>query len=89
MNEKELLELEYKSQQLQIQALEIVMKEYPEAKPLLKSVWLEICGVNEKEIRKHMGWDDESEPCAIDDASDDEEKPKSKKNKKKQKKKSK
>ena len=88
MNEKQLLELEYKSQQLQIQALEIVMREYPEAKPLLKPVWLEICGVNEKEIRKHMGWDDESQPNGIEDSSDDEEKPKPKKNKKKNKKKS-
>ena len=70
MNEKELLELEYKSQHLQFQIIQFVLTEFPEVKPELKPVLLEMAGVGEKAIRDHLGLNNPREITIID--SDDE-----------------
>lgn len=77
MNEVQLIELQYKTTQLQFQIIQFVLKEFPETKPDLKPVLLDLAGLSEKKVREIMGSNDKkkNEKIKIVDIidSDDEE----------------
>lgn len=88
INEAKIIENQYKITSLQLEAIKIVLKEYPECKKALKYVLLEIAGVSEKlifrEIKaekkrqeekksKEKNEDDDEEEVEEDEEDDDEE----------------
>ena len=54
IDEVKMIENQYKITALQLEAVKIVMKEFPECKKLLKYVLLEMAGVSEKLIHHEI-----------------------------------
>ena len=89
MDEAKVLEEQRKLNELQFSIIQFVLKEYPEVKPELKYVLLEMAGMSDKRVTAIYNKDN-PDSCDIDCLSDDEEeeqtsKKKAKKNYKKQK----
>ena len=67
MNEVELIRLQYKTTQLQFQIIQFVLKEFPDTKPHLKPVLLDLAGLSEKNVREIMGLNNQSDNESDDD----------------------